>query len=421
MALYIGNITNVIVCQAYKISFVEYSAWMILPCLASVAACYIMLRIVFRGERYIPATVKIPDVDPRSHLVDPSGAKFGMAMLACSIGCLIGTSFAHVPVWIVTGPFALLAFARDLWSDWRRNGPVGVNSSVLSRPDQESVTDMQIDPTDSIEIGQCSSVEVVETSKLPYVRDPSREASWDISGSKESLSIELANLRSSPLVSVQNECNVSVHSMPNAVPATDSTSIHHAGIRDVSTVTLPVSNPSVKEPGALRRRFPLTREILVRMPWSILPFTLSMFIIVEGMSSTGWIGLFASWFARLIPNYIVAVYAVGLVAVLLCNIFNNVPMTILVARILLHPNFADSPLATPKVVKGCLFALVIASNLGACTTLISSLAGLMWDSVLRNKRSNVGFWNFLRWNMAVMPVVIISALSVVIVELTVIY
>src|SRR5690554_5443851 len=117
MALYIGNLTNVVACQAYKVSFLEYSAWMLLPCFAAIAACYLMLRINFRDEKYIPKVLKSPDVDPRSCLVDPVGAIFGLAVLASSLICLIGTSFAHVSVWIVTGPFALLAFMRDIWYD----------------------------------------------------------------------------------------------------------------------------------------------------------------------------------------------------------------------------------------------------------------------------------------------------------------
>ena len=157
------------------------------------------------------------------------------------------------------------------------------------------------------------------------------------------------------------------------------------------------------------------------MPWAILPFTFSMFIMVEGLSDSGWIAIFANRATRLVPNYIAATYAIGFVSVLLCNIFNNVPMTILVVRILQHPNFVNSPLATPEVVKGCLFALVVGSNLGACTTLISSLAGLMWHSVLKNKNSGVGGCNFLKWNMGVMPMVIFTALSVVVIELTVVY
>ncbi|KAK3832439.1 MAG: arsenical pump membrane protein-domain-containing protein [Linnemannia gamsii] len=352
MALYIGNLTNVVACQAYKISFLEYSAWMILPCFAAIATCYIMLRINFRHEKYIPKIVKTPNVDPRSCLIDPVGAIFGLTVLACSLICLIGTSFAHVSVWIVTGPFALLTLIRDIWYDSRGN----------FKP-------AQVDDDDH------ESVETVGVSYNP--------------------------------IAIPATSTTAVNNNSNSFPTRDlDAAAHHQGW---------VKRFSHK----FQQRWPLLHAIAIRMPWAILPFTFSMFIMVEGLSHSGWIGIFAKWATKLVPNYIAATYAIGFVSVLLCNIFNNVPMTILVARILQHPNFVNSPLATPEVIKGCLFALIVGSNLGACTTLISSLAGLMWDSVLRSKGSGVGFWSFFRWNMGVMPMVILVTLTVVVIELTV--
>ncbi|KAH7042533.1 arsenical pump membrane protein-domain-containing protein [Linnemannia elongata] len=371
MALYIGNLTNVVVCQAYKISFVEYSAWMLLPCIASIAACYLMLRFNFRHERYIPKLIKIPMVEPRSCLKDPAGAVFGLAVLGCSLVCLIGTSFAHVSVWMVTGPFAVISFGRDVWYDVRRY-----------RQAQ----------------GELGEVEEEEDGEVV-----------DVVGLED---LEMNHVESG---AVQDK-----GTMTTADQVTIPFPVEVGSVRSMALSTRAPKNTLL---GRFQRRFPLIYGIGIRMPWSILPFTLSMFIMVEGLSHSGWIAIFATWATRLVPNYIAATYAIGFVSVLLCNLFNNVPMTILVARILQHPNFANSPLTInqPAVVRGCVLALVVGSNLGACTTLISSLAGLMWDAVLRSKNSNVGFWNFFRWNMGVMPVVIFVALSVVVVELTVIY
>ncbi|KAI7829696.1 arsenical pump membrane protein-domain-containing protein [Gamsiella multidivaricata] len=362
MALYIGNLTNVVACQAYGVSFLEYSAWMLLPTFASIAACYVMLRINFRKEKYIPKTIKSPDVDPRSCLVDPFGAIFGLAVLSSSLICLIGTSFAHVSVWIVTGPFALLTLTRDIWHDYRGNfkGPMMASSNEK----QDSTGSVSKDRPEEISIPVSSDDAPAQQSILS----------------------------------------------PRPTTTTGARTPKHPRRRTIKHAI-----------NRFEHRWPLLYAIIIRMPWAILPFTFSMFIMVEGLSNSGWIAIFAGWATNLIPNYIVATYAVGFISVLLCNLFNNVPMTILVARILQHPRFVGSPLATPEVVRGCLFGLIVGSNLGACTTLISSLAGLMWDSVLRSKKSNVGFWGFFRWNMGVMPMVIFIALSVVVIELKVIY
>ncbi|CAO3568839.1 unnamed protein product [Mortierella alpina] len=400
MAFYIGNLTNVIACQAYKISFLEYSAWMVLPCFASIVTCYIMLRINFRHVKYIPKTLKIPDADPRSCLVDPTGAIFGSFVLACALICLIGTSYTDVSVWMITSPFALLKLARDIWYDSRGNfkGSSSLvpreNRIVLEKPDAggDASRVEQGLPEDDV-WGRSVAQPVSIVGEEHEQNKTTISAMASIKYSSDPIHEEFIS------AAVDEECNISTPSASVAVP----------------------QSPSKKRISAFERKLPLMHAIAKRMPWFVPPFAFSMFIMVEGLSNSGWIAIFATWATKLAPNYIAATYAVGFVAVLLCNIFNNLPMTILVTRVLQHPNFANSPVATPEVVKGCLFALVVGSNLGACTTLIGSMAGLVWDSLLRNKNSRVGYWNFFKWNMRVMPVVIFVALSIVVSELTVMY
>ncbi|KAI1306712.1 hypothetical protein EDD11_004688 [Mortierella claussenii] len=396
MALYIGNLTNVVACQAYKISFLEYSAWMLLPTFASIAACYVMLRINFRNKRYIPKILKSPDVDPRACLVDPVGAIFGLSVLACSLICLIGTSFAHVSVWIVTGPFAILTLCRDIWYDW--HGHFKQSAALIVNESKDAAEAMG---------GNESRIE----QGPPGTVIPKQSFACPVTSLDDHVECGHAQSTDAPDVSASNPI---LEKLEHAHSTTTAAAAYPSGVAmDTHSRQTFISK--------FEHRFPLLHAIAIRMPWAILPFTFSMFIMVEGLSDSGWIAIFANWATKLVPNYIAATYAIGFVSVALCNIFNNVPMTILVARILQHPNFVESPLATPEVVKGCLFALVVGSNLGACTTLISSLAGLMWDSILRNKNCGVGFWNFFRWNMGVMPMVIFVALSVVVVELKVIY
>jgi len=401
MAFYIGNLTNVIACQAYKISLLEYSAWMMLPCFAAIVTCFVMLRINFRHEKYVPKTLKTPDVDPRSCLVDPTGAIFGALVLACALICLIGTSYTDVSVWMITSPFALLKLARDIWYDSRGNfkGPQasslfpGENRIVLEKPGAG---------------GDASRIEQGLPEDDVRRRSVARPVSTGGTGQEqnETTSSAMASIRSSAHTIQEDSVSVVDEERSISTPP--------------ASVAVPQSS-SKKRTSAFERKFPLLHAIAKRMPWAILPFAFSMFIMVEGLSDSGWIAIFATWATKLAPNYIAATYAIGFLSVALCNLFNNLPMTILVARVLQHPNFANSAVATPEVVKGCVFALVVGSNLGACTTLIGSMAGLMWDSVLRNMNSGVGFWTFFKWNMCVMPVVIFVTLSIVVAELAVMY
>jgi hypothetical protein len=127
----------------------------------------------------------------------------------------------------------------------------------------------------------------------------------------------------------------------------------------------------------IRDRFPTLYAIATRMPWKILPFALGMFILVEALSDLGWTAIFATALARITPNYIAAVFAVTFITILSCQLLNNLPMTILFTRIMQHPNFYQAANVTPKVLKGSIFSLIVGSNLGACFTLVGSLAGIM--------------------------------------------
>ncbi|KAG0206902.1 hypothetical protein BGX28_001771 [Mortierella sp. GBA30] len=394
-------------------------------------ACYVMLRIAFRHEKYIPKDLKSPDVDPRSCLVDPFGAVFGLAILSCSLICLIGTSFAHVSVWIVTGPFALITLARDIWYDWNGKFKGPQAASLVERQDQLDINAECVENRMELGLPEIAVPEhsIVHPLSL-FDNDEETEEEDAVQNSTTSTQQSMNEKEYEDNSSLENSIAGYLIAIPPASIKADEMDTLSPPVEAsaVTTSTIATTNRTdnhhdkAKKPiSAFERRFPLLHAITIRMPWAILPFTFSMFIMVEGLSDAGWIAVFANWATKLVPNYIAATYAIGFVSVLLCNIFNNVPMTILVARILQHPNFINSPHATPEVVKGCLFALIVGSNLGACTTLISSLAGLMWDSVLRSKNSGVGFWNFFRWNMAVMPTVIFVALSVIVIELTVVF
>ncbi|KAF9583893.1 hypothetical protein BGW38_008194, partial [Lunasporangiospora selenospora] len=415
MALYIGNITNVVACQAYKVSFLEYSAWMILPCLISIATCYGMLLVNFRSPHYIPTQLQAPNIDPRACLIDPWGAIFGVCVLASSLVCLVGTSFAHVSVWLVTGPFALVMLIRDIWYDSQGKFK-GSHLVTLSTGGMDKDEKMDICTNTDIE-------SAIETRKNGTDKGSTLSEIKVVAGLEETGQIQDSNHSGpdSSASSVLEGTVVALGGSGSGPAAGEDAQTKEQESDNINGSNNNDNNNSTVRTNAFERRFPLLHAIAIRMPWAILPFTFSMFIMVEGLSHSGWIAIFASWATKLVPNYIAATYAIGFVSVLLCNIFNNVPMTILVARILQHPNFTTSPLATPEVVKGCLFGLIVGSNLGACTTLISSLAGLMWDSVLKNKNASVGFWGFLRWNMTVMPVVIFIALSVVVAEIAIMF
>jgi len=68
-------------------------------------------------------------------------------------------------------------------------------------------------------------------------------------------------------------------------------------------------------------RLPTVYSVTTRLPWPLLPFAFSFFILVESLSSSGWISVWAGWMSKVVQNNdVVAIFFVGWVCILLCNV-----------------------------------------------------------------------------------------------------
>lgn len=110
--LYIGNPTNIIVAEAYQLSFLEYTRWMAFPTIVSGLSCLFLLFFIFRKELSIE--LNPPQLDPQSALKDKVGAIFGVF---CLLTCLLFLSIAtwiNVPLWVICLICACVMLVHDL-------------------------------------------------------------------------------------------------------------------------------------------------------------------------------------------------------------------------------------------------------------------------------------------------------------------
>jgi arsenical pump membrane protein len=131
-----------------------------------------------------------------------------------------------------------------------------------------------------------------------------------------------------------------------------------------------------------RRREPpvILIRTLRRMPWELVPFMLSMFILVIDLSEGSVCDALVSILGDRMP---IAIY--GLSSFFTANLINNIPMSVLFAS-----------LAEGVGLQGAAYAAVIGSNLGACLTPVGALAGIMWADILRRERISFDYRDFLR-------------------------
>lgn len=148
---------------------------------------------------------------------------------------------------------------------------------------------------------------------------------------------------------------------------------------------------------AIRRKKPDELiNCLKRAPYELIPFMLSMFVMVVALSDIGATKAVARFLGN---DYPVLKY--GVASFFAANVINNIPMSVFFSSVL---EAANAPL-------GAVFATIIGSNLGAFLTPIGALAGIMWSSILNEHGLKFGYLDFLKIGVTVAIPTLFAALG----------
>lgn len=140
-----------------------------------------------------------------------------------------------------------------------------------------------------------------------------------------------------------------------------------------------------------------------RLPYNLIPFILSMFILVLSLKENNVISYLQNFLDLLSINKIAEGFTYTISSTIFDNIINNIPMSILYSSILEN----KSELA--------IFSTIIGSNIGAYFTPIGALAGIMWMSILKKYDLNFNFLSFLKYGIILVPVsLLFSTLGIII-------
>ena len=176
--------------------------------------------------------------------------------------------------------------------------------------------------------------------------------------------------------------------------------------------------------------FPTFHTALPRLPFALVPFAFSQFILIEGLSRQGWIDIFAQWLVILTNREMFkTIWVVGVLGVLLCNASGtNIGATILLTKIVNTAALSYVPPSSgPEVnieafLRSSAISLAVASNIGAVSfTFSASLAGLLWRQILFQKEIIVAQRTFAKWNLVPVVVMTVVGLAVVSGEMSVLY
>ena len=151
---------------------------------------------------------------------------------------------------------------------------------------------------------------------------------------------------------------------------------------------------------AFQRRAP--RQLaacLKRAPWQLVPFVISMFIMILALSEHG----VTAAIAGLLGNR-GTVFSYGTASFIMANVINNIPMSVLFSSVVEHAGEACRIAA--------MYASVVGSNLGALFTPIGALAGIIWTMILKNHGVKFTYGDFMKYGITISVPATAAALAV---------
>lgn len=148
-----------------------------------------------------------------------------------------------------------------------------------------------------------------------------------------------------------------------------------------------------------KEKLSIFKEAIKDLPYSLIPFLLSMSIIVATLTDIGFI----SKIGGLLDG--ANLFVIGFLAFFVGNIVNNIPMTMLFTGVL-------SCITTSL---NSVYAVVIASNICAFLTPVGSLAGIMFMGILKDNGVDFSVKKFIGYGTIIsIPIMCISLLTLLI-------
>ncbi|KAJ3512651.1 hypothetical protein NLJ89_g3407 [Agrocybe chaxingu] len=390
MVLFVGNPTNVVICEGFRVNNAAFTAYTILPFLACIIVCFIALAAQFHKSEYLPRRLNVAgDLDVRAVLLDPRGAWVGSLLLGSCLTVIIIVSFFHVDVWEISLPFAAAKFFYDVaWDHYRYVHKIPMLGQARAKKSDENLSEVGDDI-------------VLRQLRRHRTGIPPEEPSST------------------------NENQRAVTSDSNAPLQVERPPFHKTTSPLLFLVKPYVTYQNYKH--AFSAHFPTLYTAFPRLPFALVPFAFSQFILIEGLAHQGWIDIFARWLVAASGRQMYpTIWLVGVLGVVLCNISGtNIGATILLTKVVRAASISappDTDVNLEAFNRSAAIALAVSSNIGAVSfTFSASLAGLLWRQILNQKGIFIRQRTFAWWNLAPLVVMTGVGLAVVCAEMAVLY
>lgn len=139
-----------------------------------------------------------------------------------------------------------------------------------------------------------------------------------------------------------------------------------------------------------KKDFKYLKGSITKLPYPLIPFFLSMFIIVVGLNHQGISSELSKMMSNLPP-----IWTYGFSSFLMSNVINNIPMSILFSNICTGEE--------------AIFASIIGSNIGAFLTPMGALAGIMFTNLVNEHEVKYTYKDFIKYGTIIsIPLMFVS-------------
>jgi len=378
-----SNPANLVLAGAFQIKFIVYTANMIVPVVVTAIVLFpFLLYVVFASPQLIPLSIEMESLSDEAKnkkpvnpnipqakgkkdeddeesaedkeaalaeimnpFLDKGGAIFGAVVMAVALITLLGLNAASSeigehPVFWITLPAAFIMFCWDLTYGWKhRKETRKIAKTRQAEQDERANSSRPASAMFQTPGASSSFVHVVPPTPEPAGSEKSiRSLSNTSPNTDQTISAAerdsgdgiLLNKEEPKYSSTQLSLPTTTNLHTRKLDAALDKAVDEEKTRSYSDDTQFPQEPQrwnlttwISEKYRwLQETFPTVMAVLSHLPLKLVPFALSMFVLIQGLVTKGWIPVFAygwdHWVTK--TGTIGAIGGMGFLAVILCNV-----------------------------------------------------------------------------------------------------
>lgn len=359
-----SNPTNLVLAGAFNIKFIDYTANMIVPVIFTAIVLFpFLLYVIFADEALIPSAIQMYELSEEAKskkpvnpniphargteednqgsnndeevsqasleevmnpFLDKHGAAFGAVIMAATLITVLVVNAAqinggHIHVYFITLPAAVVMLAWDLTLGWlnrketrniSRRGREEIEQKRMERDTKEAALKIAPHPSAG---EQTSSGATTASPSTETMGDLSEKGDRAVSVPTDGSSSTEDNLASTDKASPNSE---------KASPVDEKATVDKAFTPAASKGKASLVSKTEDGLSWARETFPTVMAVMSHLPFPLIPFAFCMFIMVQALSTKGWIEVFAHGWDHWVEKTgtIGSIGGMGFLGVILSNV-----------------------------------------------------------------------------------------------------